>query len=482
MPTLRQGTSNAASAIPTLTHCTLDHIASAVMNKSEPQLPVDKIEPDAKVWRPIHYLGSKLRLVEPLRLALDQVDPGRGPVVDLFSGSGTVSAALAATRDVVAVDIQEYSRVLCSAVLQPAAFSQSEEAEFTARVGERILTTRAGAAPLIEYENACLVDAQGGNHEPICELIEHASMTAFAAPGRAAVRPEFERAQKWTRALIDMESPATLLLRLYGGLYFSYQQASDLDALLAAAQEHKGARRDLLLAAIISTASEIVNTVGKHFAQPIKPRNSEGRPKRNLIAKILRDRHIDVMELFGVWLERYRSLPPATRNHRVIRADYADALAQITGKVGAVYADPPYTRDHYSRFYHVLETMCLCDNPGISMTRIRAETETFSRGMYRADRHQSPFSIKSQAPSAFETLCDRVRALNAPLVLSYSPYASDSNAHPRVMTVDQVVALAGKYFKSVETISAGKFSHMKLNASRLHIDASQEAELIFLCH
>jgi len=146
-----------------------------------------------------------------------------------------------------------------------------------------------------------------------------------------------------------------------------------------------------------------------------------------------------------------------------------------------VYADPPYTRDHYSRFYHVLETMCLWDEPGVSTTRIHAETETFSRGMYREDRHQSPFCIKSQAPGAFEKLCAAVRDQNAPLVFSYSPYSADSNAHPRVMTVEQITTLAEKYFSKVEQISAGRFSHMKLNSARLHIDASAEAELIFLC-
>ena len=138
-----------------------------------------------------------------------------------------------------------------------------------------------------------------------------------------------------------------MILRFYGGLFFSYMQAAAFDALLAVA--HESAHRDFLLAAIISTASEVVNTVGKHFAQPIRPRNSDGKPKGHLIAKILRDREIDVLSLFSAWLDRYLTLPRATRNHTVIRADYADALAKLDRKVGAVYADPPYTRDHYSR-------------------------------------------------------------------------------------------------------------------------------------
>jgi adenine-specific DNA-methyltransferase len=454
------------------------------MNKPQLWLPIDTFPSETsepEVWRPIHYLGSKLRLVEPLRVALDRVDPARGPVVDLFSGSGTVSAALASSRDVIAVDIQEYSRVLCSAVINPAALSETEGQDLIDLARARSRAHVAAAAPLVEYEQTCLLNAQRGDYEPICELIEHASMVAFQVGERAVVRAAFNRAHQRTLRLIDSGNPATLILRYFGGLFFSYRQAADLDALLAIAHERENPLRDFLLAAIISTASEVVNTVGKHFAQPIRPRSADGKPKRHLVAKILRDRELDVISLFSVWLERYRSLPRTERKHTIIRADYADALAQIDRKVGAVYADPPYTRDHYSRFYHVLETMCLRDNPGVSTTRIRAVTETFSRGMYRANRHQSPFCIKSQAPGAFEKLFAAVRDLKAPLVLSYSPYASDSNAHPRVMTVEQIVGLAEKYFGQVETVSAGKISHMKLNASRLHIDASAEAELIFLC-
>src|SRR5260370_1393130 len=135
------------------------------MNKPQLRLPFDDLlapAPAASVWRPIHYLGSKLRIVEPLRLALDQVDPDRGAVCDLFAGSGTVAAALAASRDVIAVDIQEYSRVLCSAILRPADISAAEAHKFIRRAFGRNHTDRlAAAAPLIEYEQFCLNKARG---------------------------------------------------------------------------------------------------------------------------------------------------------------------------------------------------------------------------------------------------------------------------------------------------------------------------------
>ena len=454
------------------------------MNKPQLQLPIDDFDPlggVSQLWRPIHYLGSKLRIVEPLRLALDQVDPTGGPVCDLFAGSGTVSGAFAGSRDVIAVDIQEYSRVICSAVLNPPVLTDEAAKKFIHKSREGTHSERLNAAgPLIEYERTCLDTAARGNADLICELIEHASMIAFQSSDRSAVSPAFEKAQKDALRAGNKINAKQVVLRHFGGLYFSYEQATELDTLLIAAHDQPKDLRDSYLAAIISTASEIVNTVGKHFAQPIRPRGSDGKPKRHLISKIIRDRKIEIGPLFENWLARYRSLKPSGRKHEVIRADFADALTQIKRKLGVVYADPPYTRDHYSRFYHVLETMCLWDEPAISMTRIRAIRETFSRGIYRADRHQSPFCIKSQAPVAFEKLFAGVRDCGVPLVLSYSPYAANSNAHPRVMTVDQIEGIARKYFTKVEQISAGKFSHMKLNAARLHIDASTEAELIFL--
>ena len=41
--------------------------------------------------------------------------------------------------------------------------------------------------------------------------------------------------------------------------------------------------------------------------------------------------------------------------------DFRQALQNLDDDVRVIYADPPYTRDHYSRFYHGLETLSLRD-------------------------------------------------------------------------------------------------------------------------
>ena len=75
------------------------------------QLPLlSEIAADRSVRRTIHYLGSKLRLLDPIRQAVSSVAPIGQPVCDLFAGSGIVSLSLASQWDITSVDIQEYSR------------------------------------------------------------------------------------------------------------------------------------------------------------------------------------------------------------------------------------------------------------------------------------------------------------------------------------------------------------------------------------
>lgn len=440
----------------------------------------------AETFRPIHYLGSKLRFVEAISAALDQVDPARGGVLDLFAGSGTVSMALAVRRRVVANDIQEYSRVICSALLTASLPDTGLVEDFkralvaTTRQREQL---REAALPVIRFEEACIRAALQGEHEPICDLLEHGSILA-AERGQRHGRSELQQAIGETvdrlRSVGLAFSPLATSLRYFGGAYFSYGQATELDALSLAVEQFGGCRRDVLLAALLSTASEVVNTVGKQFAQPIRPRSKSGHVKRHLVAKIVRDRAIQPLQSYMRWAERYSSRAFAGPAHRVLRADYVQAIEESKGLCSVVYADPPYTRDHYSRFYHVLETLALRDNPEIAKNPGAAEGD-LSRGLYREERHQSPFCIKSQAEAAFQTLFQNVASSGANLVLSYSPYEKESNARPRLMTVERILALASEAFRGVQAESIEGVSHSKLNHTRLNFDTPAEAEVLILC-
>ena len=65
----------------------------------------------------VHYLGSKARMLSPIKRYIDELTHGNGRICDLFCGSGVVSEYLLQQYDVLAVDIQNYSKVYCEARL-----------------------------------------------------------------------------------------------------------------------------------------------------------------------------------------------------------------------------------------------------------------------------------------------------------------------------------------------------------------------------
>lgn len=376
--------------------------------------------------------------------------------------------------------------MLCSALLRPAEIDPSGLADQARRTLDTSMRDGPAwaAAPLIEHETACFRHARLGNLEPLCELVEAGSVITYqverrrgslSSPLQKAIDAGTSRLTK-----IGLESSRrTMAFRHFGGIYFSYRQAVELDSLLDVVESQTRTSSDTVLAAVLSATSEIVNTVGKQFAQPLRPRDASGSPKRTLFNLTSRDRLKNTFEAFFLAAKKYNELPRTGRNHLAVRDDFARFLESNRPEIGVVYADPPYTRDHYSRFYHVLESLCLRDNPAISTNKVNGVVQ-ISRGLYRRDRYQSPFCIKSQAPAAFERLFASTAARGLPLVLSYSPYAAEKNAHPRVMKIDLITKLANRHYSKIEVISAGKIHHSRLNNARLNKEISYNAESILL--
>lgn len=441
----------------------------------------------ANAFRPIYYLGCKTSFTSAIKTAIDEVDPSGGRLVDLFSGTGSVGAALGAFREVTTVDVQEYSRVLCSAVLSPPVLSQADIAGVVA-CALRDETAKQALwclQPLIEHERECIDAAAIGDFNALVELIESPPLAVratseFMAPSTRlddAAREVLHRFQE--RGM--WQSAETTMSRYFGGLYFSFTQAAMLDAVLTVAESSNEQSRNTLKAAALSTASQLVNTVGKQFAQPIRPRSKSGAVKPSLVKIVQRDRSLDALELYQTWLGRYAALPMAIGRPQALRQDYLDAIAQNGSTFSVIYADPPYTRDHYSRFYHVLETMCLRDNPAISQV-MKDGNLMPSRGAYREDRHQSDFCIRSAAPAAFEALFGAAREHNLPLVLSYSPHEADDGTHPRVVSMSQIIELANQHYNRVEICAVNGVTHNLLNRSGLKLKTRDHAEIILKCY
>lgn len=436
--------------------------------------------------RSIHYLGSKLRMLEAIKESIDKVAPKGGAVCDLFAGSGTVSKYLLQFGNVISVDIQKYSQVICEASMSLLETSPDVN-DILLDIKNHTVSKALNRCfdELINYEKNCTAAAKCGNIAPLYEIIEHGSLYILDKEQTDELTSELKSLMNHSLSMLNktvlLDTVDSMICRYYGGLYFSYEQAVNLDCIAHWVFEQNGLLHTKALAALLSTASDIVNTVGKQFAQPLKVRNSKGELKVSLLTKITTDRSEDVYTIFRKWLAYYFSVGDSTHKYYTICDDYANALKKLKEyNVSVVYADPPYTRYHYSRYYHVLETICLRDNPEVSTTFPNGKGG-ISRAIYRSERHQSPFCIKSQAEGAFDVLFEKVKKLNVPLVLSYSPFDASKAVTPRLQTIDQLVEKAKQYFSQVEIVSPGEFTHSKLNSTEKNFEANHEAELLLVC-
>ena len=239
----------------------------------------------------------------------------------------------------------------------------------------------------------------------------------------------------------------------------------------------------LLSFSSLRRSSDIVNTVGKHFAQPIKLRDGNGHPKRHLVKQTLRDRSLNVFDSYRAGCHSLSAIRQTHRFNRAVKSDYLDFLKDDDTPFAAIYADPPYTRDHYSRYYHVLETMALRDDPEVATTKIRTNgVPRLSRGIYRLDRHQSPFCIPTKAPGAFEHLFSAVAKRKVPLILSYSPYQASTGNRPRLLTIGQLLDIAKRHFREVQVVPVDGISHNKLNLTERNVNVEYPAEVLMSCY
>lgn len=437
-------------------------------------LPLDKY-----TFKTLNYLGSKFRLVDFVKKHIDDITSEQEGVCDLFAGSGCVSYNLSQSHPVIACDIQEYSHIICKALLNSQDIGENEIKKFFRRL--RLKSTgkiMRAFKPLITIEENAIRDKK---LEILADVIEFGSIEVFCKEkNKSRIQARLTEAYKNLR-LQKLINSKTLISRYYGGVYFSYKQSVWIDEILE--QIHSkidSCKRDIYLAALLSTVSEITDTVGKHFAQPLKVRDSDGHVKMLVYNKAVKDKTIDVLELYENWLNKYAKLPKTPFTHRTMQGEALQCLQKMPKYIKTVYADPPYTREHYSRYYHVLETIVLRDSPNLSTVSIHGKTK-ISNGIYRQNRFQSPFCIRSKAPKAFEELFKRTSSAEKNLVLSYSPYDDTKKTHPRVVTIKQLMFFAETYYNSVKIVSAGQFTHSKLNSSDHFLEASDEAELLIIC-
>lgn len=339
-------------------------------------------------------MGTKRALGHVVRTAIQQ-SSRRGRVADLFSGMSAIAHELSSRRSVFLNDVMAF----------PTIFARANCLENTRRTPATLLpeiyplfkqhrnTLRRDFADRIEEERSALT--AGG---------EVLSNWMALAP-HVGNSPTYKRMATYSRTASTYKRFRLTTLYFASG-YFSTEQAIDFDSLRFALENTRMSQRTAapIFAVWLATASRVINSPG-HSAQFLKA--SSNRACRRIQSQMSKDVWAAFTELahdFSPWgSTRWR------RGNTVVQGDALKIIStSIPDDVSVVYADPPYTKDQYSRFYHLFETLLLYDYPSSSGV-----------GRYREERYASPFCHVTGVVSAFERLFEGVHHLGVPLVLSY---------------------------------------------------------------
>ncbi len=339
----------------------------------------------------ISYMGTKRHLVPDLKEIISSCR--KGIFLDVFSGMCSVGRAVAPDRQVWSNDLQSFAQLVAA-------------------------THFCSSDPLISRFEALGVTA-AYRRSKIDELSD--TFSAFLAAEHAALENSdigalatiFDQAVSSAQSALQITAAGDydLFSRRYAGTYFGYQQTVEIDAIRFALDRLRAEGRatadqwQALVVALCIAMSRCSNSTG-HFAQSLYPKAAN-------IKKVIAKRRRNIT---SEWLTAIDEVMPIAsqdwrKGNHAFRKDATDLLSSLREfqiKPSVVYADPPYTKDQYSRYYHVYETAVLYDYPPCS-----------GMGLYRPDRATSPFSLASKVEEAMDGLIMAVAKIGSCLVLSY---------------------------------------------------------------
>lgn len=332
----------------------------------------------------VKYMGSKTDVLDLIQRGIGFFDDANHNVVcDLFAGSATLSAALRNKINVISNDVQKYSSIFASVYLENYDWDKYPDISQITEKAMRRVEKFNDEFP--QYKNKF-------NYNRHFTLEE---MNMLEEEQRKLIKvTEWERFDNYY-----------LFTKDYSGTYWSYDQCVWIDSYKSVIDEYKDdvAYYNLLLTCLIYAMAYNSQSTG-HYAQYRIPENDSS--KEDIL--IYRRKHIsDFFERKYEELKEFLASPNIYGYQTMTETDI-ECLKKIPKRT-LIYADPPYCFVHYSRFYHIIETLVKYDYPNVKF-----------KGRYRTDRYQSEYCKKTDVKEAFKKMFEGVVAIDSDLILSYT--------------------------------------------------------------
>lgn len=255
--------------------------------------------------------------------------------------------------------------------------------------------------------------------------------------------------------VFDSLDGAWPISKAYGGHYYSPVQALVFDALRQCLPAEAD-KRKVALAALVEAVSRAAAAPG-HTAQPFQPTASSAK-------YIIEAWKRDAWSLVSDAVQEI-SCRSATVKGKGVVGDFRNTIGHLN-EGDLVFADPPYSGVHYSRFYHALETV----------TR-GTEFEPEGKGRYPSinDRPSSDFSKKTTAFRAAKQLLDTCSAKRARLILTF-PTTGASNG----LQASDFVNYGSTLFSDVN-VEEVESDFSTLGGNKKHREARQVCKESIIC-
>lgn len=333
----------------------------------------------------VSYMGTKRKMAT--RVARIVGTRNHGPMLDLFAGMSSVSTAIGQTRPVWCNDVQNFASSVAKAFFTSPPLSLDSENAATL------------VLPLFRENSDKLRSRFTHELDQEKRALELSDVSKIRSLENCMPNVAVDEDLKLERSVLAHRptlAPYRLFTITFSGGYFSLTQSIEIDSIRFAIDKlFEDAVIDTsdhrwLCLAICQALNKVATTTG-HFAQHMRAN------EYNLKRYVAQRRR-------SVWQEWLRAVfenhPVGTSswraNNRVFRLEANSLLNELRHEhaiPAVVYADPPYTGDQYSRYYHIYETLLQYDYP-----------QSHGSGRYRPNRFRSPFSMKTRVGEAMEGL------------------------------------------------------------------------------
>lgn len=369
-----------------------------------------------KIPHLMKYMGSKRELIGFITDSIKELNIESKWFCDLFSGTTIVGTSLRDEYNIHINDIQSYSAIIANTYFHNLRKNISPK-----------------ELDVIKKRVISLVNEFYTNYPEYS--FDYNIITNFSS-----LQALENQQQKLLKN--NFEIGFHLFAKNYSGTYWSYNQCIWIDSIRGVAEEYiDQPEYDLILSSLIFAMSYTSQSTG-HFAQFREVTESN-------MEDILFYRKKEIWPLFErKFLELVSQIDyDIVNKFRITSLDYLDCL-RIIEENTIVYADPPYSFVHYSRFYHAIETLVRYDYPQIKY-----------KGRYRDDRHQSPFCKRTEVRTAFKRMFECIKMRKSHLILSYS----DNGMITQKEIEDIGKEIFGSEYKCV--IKSKEYIHSKMGRS-----------------